>query len=151
MMNQPSHGRTGLPFPMPPPPAPQPESEKPKAASAADFERIVGVIAHEAVGRLRKAGVQGEPLLSFDNASIHTSYAKAGRLPPGVARHVLPARSPDLHKVIEHTFGRLKPRVNEGVFDACATANAAELLPSVVRSIVSMPIAMDASSMSNFG
>lgn len=135
-MNQPSHGRTGLPFTMPPPPAPQPESEKPKAASAADFKHIVEVLAAQAVRRLSAAGVQGEPVLSFDNASIHTSYARAGPMPRGVTRHVLPARSPDLHKVVEHTFGRLKPCVAEDVFDACAAANTAELSPSAVRGIV---------------
>ena len=53
----------------------------------------------------------GEPLYSFDHASIHnmemleqlgiTSGVDGNRVP-------LPARSPDMHKVIEHVFGILE-------------------------------------------
>ena len=98
--------------------------------------RILRVFAHEAVRRLGAAGMQGVPILSFDNASIHTAHTNAGHLPPGVTQRALPARSPDLHKVIEHTFGRLKPRVAAAVYNACARAGTAELMNSAVRSIV---------------
>lgn len=54
-----------------------------------------------------------QPLLSYDNDSVHTSPLAC--LPEhgvfsGRDRLVLPARSPDLHRVIERSHGRLCKR-----------------------------------------
>lgn len=107
-----------------------------RAATADDFEDIVAVLAEEADPRFKAAGMTEKPMLSFDNASIHKAIVDRGLLPPGVEHVPLPSRSPDLHKVIEHTFGRLKPRVHEAVFDACRAAGKAELSHLEVRTLV---------------
>ena len=94
------------------------------------------MISAEAERRFAAVRPGVKPLLSFDNASIHKAVAEGGRLPAAVERLKLPARSPDLHKVIEHTFGRLKPAVHEAVFDACREASTADLPPTRVRALL---------------
>jgi hypothetical protein len=58
-----------------------------------------------------------EFVYSYDNAKIHTSAEKSGLLAEkGITESnswALPTYSPDIHKVIEHVFGRLKPKFQE--------------------------------------
>jgi len=114
----------------------QPKGEKRKAADAEEFAAVIKVLALEAKRRLSLAGVQGAPILSFDNASIHTAQRSEPLLPPGTTQHKLPARSPDLHKVIEHVFGRLKPAVAAAVFDAAWHKQTVELSAAQCRPLI---------------
>lgn len=49
-----------------------------------------------------------EPIYSFDNAPIHDMALLETIGIEGTDRAPLPARSPDMHKVIEHVFGTLE-------------------------------------------
>lgn len=114
----------------------QSEGEKRKAPDAAEFADVIKVLALEAERRLRAAGVRGAPIMSFDNASIHTAQRSEPLLPAGTTQHKLPARSPDLHKVIEHVFGRLKPAVAAAVFDATWKKDVPELSAAQLRPLI---------------
>lgn len=74
--------------------------------------------------------------MSFDNASIHTSRTSEPLLPPGIEHHPLPARSPDMHKVIEHVFGRTKPAVAGSVVDATWRRDINELSAAQCRPLI---------------
>ena len=50
----------------------------------------------------------GDPVYSFDNAPIHDMTLLEEIGIHGSDRAPLPARSPDMHKVIEHVFGTLE-------------------------------------------
>lgn len=136
MMNQTSHGVTRLPRTMPPAAAPQPPGKKMAAATGSTFHLVAKTIVGEAKRWFKAAGIQGEPIVSWDNATIHGENASGHPLPPEIERIKLPARSPDLHRVIEHTFGRLKPAAHAAAFDACRKAGTAEVPPSTVRQLV---------------
>lgn len=134
--NQSSTDCTGLPLLISLSTLAQAEGEKRKAASAEDFAAIIRVLALQAERRLSAAGVRGKPIMSFDNASIHTAHTPQPLLPAGIKQHPLPARSPDLHKVIEHVFGRTKPAVASSVFDAAWRRDISELSAAQCRPLI---------------
>lgn len=72
--------------------------------------------------------------VSFDNAKIHNSNTV--QLPAGVRRIPLSAYSPDIHKVIEHCFGRMKPHLYEKVGDACYLKGKPRLTNNELRPLV---------------
>lgn len=59
----------------------------------------------------------GEPVYSFDNAPIHDMTLLESIGIDGSDRAPLPARSPDMHKVIEHVFGTLEGAMQQELHD----------------------------------
>lgn len=57
------------------------------------------------------------PRYSFDNASIHNMEDLEGLALDCHDRVELPAKSPDMHKVIEHVFGTLENAMQEALHD----------------------------------
>ena len=62
--------------------------------------------------RSRRAGIPCPGWLSYDNAGAHNGHEALLRT-LGLQRVPLSPHSPDIHKVIEHTFARFKRRVAE--------------------------------------
>lgn len=87
--------------------------EPAKGITAAEFGPLAGEIKQAAIKKFKQLGLPFKPLLSWDNDSVHTSHLT--RLPEygvfsGRDRKALPARSPDLHRVIERSHARLCQR-----------------------------------------
>jgi hypothetical protein len=81
-----------------------------------------------------KTGGLGGPLYSFDGASAHWSVEALEEL--GVTVDLLlplPAKSPDMHKVIEHVFGRMKPKLRDWLYHHPAKRTLEEYMAQVVR------------------
>lgn len=64
----------------------------------------------------RKHGLE-DPRYSFDNATIHKMEELEGLALDWNDRVELPAKSPDMHKVIEHVFGTLETAMQEALHD----------------------------------
>lgn len=69
--------------------------------------------------------------LSFDNASIHK--LSDAQLPTGFNRVPLSTYSPDIHKVIEHTFARLKAEFHGLLYEHCVSKGVAQPAMETVR------------------
>lgn len=87
-----------------------------KRASAPTAEEFRDVMVHSILPAIEAKVaplVRGKPLLSYNNATIHT---KAGPMLQAAGaftrceRVAAPAQSPDLQKVVEHTHGRIQQR-----------------------------------------
>lgn len=72
--------------------------------------------------------------LSFDNASNHN--LQAADIPAGFWRVPLSACSPDIHKLIEHTFARFKARLHALIYEECVARGVAQPPTSTVRALV---------------
>ena len=90
-----------------------------KGPTCEEFEDVMGIVNSKAkLVALKNPGIFGSeesprpPLFSFDNPPIHQNamLSRAGIKP--AQRVPLPPRSPDMHKVIEHCFGRLTREMN---------------------------------------
>jgi hypothetical protein len=78
-----------------------------------EFEDVMAKVASMARDGLAKKGLT--PLFSWDNAAVQRP-ASLDRMGITEAERVpLPDYSPDMHKVIEHMFGLLKPLVKKQV------------------------------------
>lgn len=93
---------------------------------------------------MRDTGVK--PLLSYDNVKIqkHVNISKLQygqedeakpviRLDPAVDKVDLPTYSPDMNRVIEHTFGVVKPLVRVEIYRGTRDFRKGENLMKVVR------------------
>lgn len=78
------------------------------------------------------AGIPPPRWLSWDNASNH-SLPKATVERGGFQRVELSAHSPDIHKVVEHTFARFKPRLHGQLYARFAARGVAEPSMDEVR------------------
>lgn len=109
----------------------QDKGSAPKGTTKAEFTGILASFVAAARGKRAKKGSGGEGggrdtvWVSFDNPTIHTKVD----LPAGVKRVPLSPYSPDIHKIIEHVFGRIKPRLPEMCWDL--TAGGTGLQPSL--------------------
>lgn len=85
-------------------------------------------------------GGRGGPRYSFDGASAHWSVEILERLGiVGDVRFPLPAKSPDMHKVIEHVFGRLKPQFRDWLYHHPAKREVAAYMAEVERLFWKVP------------
>lgn len=102
------------------PPAQTAAGQVAKAVTAGEFGDFMYYIKSRAA-ELQAAGRLGPELVySFDNARPYNFWA-AGKSAysqpwPGLVRAPLPSKSPDVHKEIEHTFGRFKHFFRELVY-----------------------------------
>lgn len=81
-----------------------------RGITAPEFGQLLGTIKRAALKLYKQHHLGFRPLLSYGNDRVHTSPLAC--LPEhgvfsGRDRLVLPARSPDLHRVIEHSHARL--------------------------------------------
>jgi hypothetical protein len=84
-----------------------------KTLTSEEFEDVMAKVASMARDGLAKKGLT--PLFSWDNAAVQRP-ASLDRMGITEAERVpLPDYSPDMHKVIEHMFGLLKPLVKKQV------------------------------------
>lgn len=115
--------------------APQETGNAPKGTTKAEFTAILASFVAEARQLRAKKGSGGEGAgedtvwVSFDNPAIHTDV----ELPEGVRRVPLSPYSPDIHKVIEHVFGRIKPRLPEMCWDLTGGAKDPQPNLKVIR------------------
>ena len=61
-----------------------------------------------------------QPLFSFDNDPVHNA---ADAIIPPTYRVPLPPRSPDMHKVIEHSYNWLTHTLKKGLLPCCSIIN----------------------------
>lgn len=96
-----------------------------------DFVKAAEEVARRPEWKALTCGL-GPPRYSFDNASAHWSVEALERLHiVGDVRFPLPAKSPDMHKVIEHMFGRLKPAFKDWMYHHPAPRTAVEYMAAV--------------------
>ena len=75
---------------------------------------------------------RGGPLYSFDGASAHWSVEALEEL--GITadmRFPLPTKSPDMHKVTEHVFARMKPKFRTWLYHHPALRTIEEYMDQV--------------------
>ena len=75
----------------------------------------------------------GDPIFSFDNAPIHDMSLLGELGISGLDRAPLPARSPDVHKVIEHVFGTLEGAMQKELHNDPQLCSAQEYKAVLVR------------------
>lgn len=81
----------------------------------------------------------GDPVYSFDNARIHDMSLLETIGIDGSDRAPLPARSPDMHKVIEHVFGTLEGAMQRELHDRpdlCTAEQYKATLERLFRSLI---------------
>ena len=74
---------------------------------------------------------QYKPIFSFDNAPIHTIAGNATPPTWWTSRALLPPHSPDMHKVIEHVFARMKPKFRTWLYHHPALRTIEEYMAQV--------------------
>lgn len=119
----------------PSPCAPQPRGEEDKGCTREEFHKLLCALVSEA-RRIKKLRDDEVLYLSFDNATIHNLKASHLELPPHTERLALPVYSPDLNKVIEHTWGRFKAHLTDLVFDFTVQQGGKPLTPAELRVLV---------------
>lgn len=86
-----------------------------------DFSDIAYKVMEEACGGDEERVERMQPIFSLDNDPVHEG-ADAIVGPPGTASRVLlPPRSPDMHKVIEHIFNTVSYKLKHDVFPVYAS------------------------------
>lgn len=105
---------------------------KGKGCTTDEFKAVLKCAAAVIKDKAAKAGTPCPEWLSFDNAPNHNV---GDTFVPGLGfkRVPLSPYSPDMHKVIEHTFSRFKRSLHASIYDRCAERGVSELTPPEVR------------------
>lgn len=120
-----------LTLPPPPPPFPaQPPKEEARGCTREEFKSVLACVAAQLREEYKKGRLAELPTwLSFDNPSIHN--LRDEDFPAGFHRVPLSKYSPDIHKVIEHTFARWKTEVHGLIYRECVLRGITE--PSILQ------------------
>ena len=92
-----------------------------KGPTSEEFEDVMHIINEKAIQVVQRhprvfgKGGSREPLFSFDDPPIHQTADLSRAGIKRSQRVPLPARSPDMHKVIEHCFGIVSRAMNKSL------------------------------------
>lgn len=85
--------------------------------------------------KCRRAGIPLPKFLSFDNASCHNIMPTVYET-RGFKRVPLSAHSPDMHKVIEHTFARFKSVLHHRIYENFAKTGVVQPSKDDVKRLI---------------
>ena len=103
-----------------------------RGPTAREFTDVMKVVKRKAEKINREAGL-GPPVYSFDNAPIHDMALLEVIGITGNDRAPLPARSPDMHKVIEHVFGTLEGAMQNLLHEDPSLSTAPQYKAALVK------------------
>lgn len=113
----------------------QPTNEKDKGCTKREFADLVRCLLDVLQQKCRRAGIPIPKFLSFDNASNHDINADVWTT-RGLERVPLSTHSPDIHKVIEHTFARFKTLLHQKIFENFARKGVVQPSMHEVRRLI---------------
>jgi arylamine N-acetyltransferase len=91
-----------------------------------EFEDVMAEVHKKVLKMISDKGQSWQPLYSWDHTALHENvdYSRMGFSKQ--QRVALGVRAPDMHKVIEHVFGYIKPRMHARLYQADYKVTALE-------------------------